>query len=89
MAHVLLTGEPRELRDLADELCGSIWRNTDGWESAFLYPKVEIVKELEPIVETAETMYILCVSHGVEIIHIDADTSPEVEQSEFFTLYSL
>lgn len=82
-----LTGEPVRLWQLADELSAKGWRNTEGWESAFLYPKVEIVKELAPIVATAEAVYHLCMSHSVEIINIDADTSPDVQQSKFFTLY--
>ena len=82
-----LTGEPSRLGQIADELSGKGWCNTEGWEYAFLYPKIEIVKELAPIVAIAEAMYGLCVSHGVEITNIDADTSPDVQQSKSFTLY--
>lgn len=82
-----LTGEPSRLWEVADELSTRGWRNTDGWEGAFLYPKIEVERSIAAIVEVAESVLAMCTPRGVEIINIDADTSPDVGQSKFVTLY--
>ena len=50
----------------------------DGWEGAFLYPKVQVEKSVQAVVEAAKTGQALCERHGVEMLTIDADTSAEV-----------
>lgn len=82
-----LNGDPSRLGKVADELALKGWSNTDGWEGAFLYPKVEVVRSAAAIIETSEFVIGLCDGQGVEVINIDADTSPDVAQSKFVTLY--
>ena len=91
-AHVIwltfyLTGEPSRLREVADELSVRGWRNTNGWEGAFLCPKVEVKRATVEIVEVVDFVLAMCSPRGVEIINIDADTSPDIRQSKFVTLY--
>lgn len=82
-----LTGEPPPLRELAVELFTEGWLNTNGWEGAFIYPKIKVERSVASIVEMAESVLALCTPRGIEIINIDADTSPDVRQSNFVTLY--
>lgn len=82
-----LSGPPEKLRWVAEALADMGWLNADGWEGAFLYPKVQADKTARAIVEVAHTAQDLCDAHDVEILTIDADTSPDVQSSTFVTLY--
>lgn len=82
-----LTGEPPQLRDLADDLSARGWRNTDGWEGGFLYPKTEVETLLTAVVAVANSVVTMCAEKGIDLINIDADTLPDVQQSKFVTLY--
>lgn len=82
-----LVGAPEKLHQVSDTLKARGWINVDGWEGAFLYPKVQVEKSVEAVVGIAEATQELCVSHGIEILNIDADTSADVERSQFVTLY--
>jgi hypothetical protein len=82
-----LMGPPENLRQVSGTLNARGWVNVDGWEGAFLYPKVQTEKSAEAVVEVAEATQELCARHEVEILNIDADTSPDVERSRFVTLY--
>ena len=84
-----LAGAPANLRQVAESLNARGWVNLDGSEGAFLYPKVQVERSLEEVVRTAEAAHKLCAAQGVEILNIDADTSPELERSHFLTLYRL
>ena len=83
-----LSGPPEYLQQVSQTLKARGWANVGGWESAFLYPKVQVEKSTEAIVETAEAMRELCAPHNIQILEIDADTSPVVSRSTFVTLYS-
>lgn len=37
--------------------------------------------------EIAQSVQTLCEAHEVEVLNIDADTSPDVRGSQFVTLY--
>jgi hypothetical protein len=82
-----LMGPPENLQHVSESLKARGWVNVDGWEGAFLYPKVQVEKSVEAVVRAAEATQELCVPHGIEILNIDADTSPAVERSQFVTLY--
>ena len=82
-----LCGPPPALKRLALALAERNWVNLDGWEGAFLYPKVEVPRTRADILEAATAAQALCAEHAIEIVAIDADTSPEVKQSQFLTLY--
>lgn len=82
-----LMGPPENLQQVSEGLKARGWVNVDGWEGAFLYPKVQVGKSVEAIVRVAEFTQELCAPHDIEILNIDADTSPDVERSQFVTLY--
>jgi hypothetical protein len=82
-----LCGPAESLQTVAQALANDGWLNTDGWEGAFLYPKFEVEPTAPAIVAVAEAVGSLCDAHGIEILNIDADTSPDVQQSKFVTLY--
>jgi hypothetical protein len=63
------------------------WVNFVGGEGGFLYPEVQVEKSVEAVVRAAEATQELCIKHGIEILNIDADTSPDVERARFATLY--
>jgi hypothetical protein len=82
-----LMGPPENLQQVSESLKACGWVNVDGWEGAFLYPKVQVEKSVEAVVRAAEATQELCAPHGIEILNIDADTSPDVERSKLVTLY--
>jgi len=82
-----LCGRPENLRPVSQALAERGWLNTEGWEGAFLYPKWEVDRTATAILAVAETMRGLCDAHGIEILNIDADTSPDVQNSNCVTLY--
>lgn len=84
---IYLMGQSDNLRLVAETLNARGWVNFDGWEGSFLYPKVQIEKSAEAVMKVAVATHELCVQHDVEILIIDADTSPDVERSRFVTLY--
>jgi hypothetical protein len=82
-----LTGPPERLKQVAETLDAEGWQNTGDWEGAFLYPKVQVDRTAEAIVDVARSVQALCQRHAVEVLNIDADTSPDVSRSQFMTLY--
>ena len=82
-----LCGPPENLQTVSHALADDGWLNTDGWEGAFLYPKLEVERTAAAILAVAEAVQSLCRAHGIEVLNIDADTSPDVQRSEFVTLY--
>jgi len=82
-----LSGSPENLQQVSQALAESGWLNVDGCEGGFLYPKVQTDKTETAIVDVALAAQDLCGAHGVEILNIDADTSCDVQRSEFVTLY--
>jgi hypothetical protein len=82
-----LMGPPDDLQQVSARLKARGWINVDGWEGAFLYPKVQVERSVDAVVRAAEATQELCVPHGIQILHIDADTSPEVERSQCVMLY--
>jgi len=82
-----LMGPPESLQEVSESLKAGGWVNVDGWEGAFLYPKVQVEKSIEGVVRVAEETQALCIPHGIKILNIDADTTPDVERSQFVTLY--
>ena len=82
-----MMGPPENLQQVAEGLKDRGWLNIDGWDGAFLYPKVQVGKSVDAVVQAAEATQELCVLHGIEILNIDADTSPDVQRSQCVTLY--
>ena len=82
-----LMGPPDNLQNVSERLKARGWVNVDGWEGAFLYPKVQVEKSVNSVVRAAEATQELCVPHDIEILNIDADMSPDVERSQFVTLF--
>ncbi len=82
-----LMGAPDRLQQVSESLKACGWVNVDGWEGGFLYPKVQVEKSVEAVVGAAKATQKLCAPHGIEILDIDADTSPDVNRSQFVTLY--
>ena len=82
-----LMGPPENLQQVSEGLEARGWVNVEGWEGAFLYPKLQVEKSVEAVVRAAEATQELCVPHGIKILNIDADTSPDVERSRLVTLY--
>lgn len=82
-----LTGEPTRLWNLADGMAAQGWQNTDGWEVGFLYPKFKVEKSLTAVYAVAHSIVMTCAEKEIDLISIDADTSPDVQQSMFITLY--
>ena len=82
-----LCGPPERLNLVADALAADGWQNIAGWEGAFLYPKVQVERTASAIVEVARSVQALCDRHAVDVLRIDADTSPDVRRSQFFTVY--
>ena len=82
-----LMGPPGDLQQVSESLKASGWVNEDDWEGGFFYPKVQVEKSVEAVVRAATAAQELCIPHGIEILNIDADTSPDVERSHFVTLY--
>lgn len=81
-----LSAEPVRLEQLANALAAAGWRNTGDWEGAFLYPKIEVERTAAAILEIARWLQKLCEEHGVDLLNIDADTSPDVRVSRFVML---
>jgi hypothetical protein len=81
-----LGGPPENLERVSIALGKSGWTNLGSWEGGFLYPKVQVEKSVRAIVEIAARAQELCVEEGAEIIHIDADTTPDMN-SRCITLY--
>ena len=82
-----LAGQPDDLAELAGQLSADGWINVGGSESAFIYPKKLARNDGEEIVELALRTSELCRRYAVELLTIDADTSPEVDRSKFVTLF--
>jgi hypothetical protein len=82
-----LSGQPENLWRLSKALEAAGWVNVDGWESAFLYPKVQIKKSVDDVLRAAGATHELCARYDIEILNIDADTSADVKRSHFVTLY--
>jgi hypothetical protein len=82
-----LMGPPENLQQVSEGLKARGWVNVDGWEGAFLHPKVRVGKSVEAVVRAAEATQELCALHGIQILNIDADTSPDVQRSQLVTLY--
>jgi hypothetical protein len=49
---------------------------------------MEVHRSAAAIIEMAGFVMALCARRGIEVINIDADTSPDVTASKFVTLYS-
>lgn len=82
-----LCGHPEKLRSVAEALAAQGWQNTGDWDSAFLYPKVEVERTVPSIVAVARRVQTLCEANAVDLLNIDADTSCDVRTSRFVTLY--
>jgi hypothetical protein len=82
-----LWGKPQDLERLTSVLTEEGWVNVTGWEGGFIYPKIEVAKVLADITETTCAAQELVAKYGAEILNIDADTSADVKQAEFLTLY--
>lgn len=82
-----ISGQPATLERIGYVLAGNGWANATGWEGGFLYPKKEVANDCVEIVQTAVQMQKLCEEHGAEILVIDVDTSSDVRQSQFITIY--
>jgi hypothetical protein len=83
-----LTGNPSSLWLVSEALAVAGWINTGDWDGGFLYPKVQAPRSEPSVLSIAAEVLRLSQEHGVSLIGIDADTSPDVEQSKFAMLYS-
>lgn len=63
------------------------WINADGWENGFIYPKKHVRKVAAEILRLTCEVEKLCKANEAEILNIDADTGPDVQQSKFVTLF--
>jgi hypothetical protein len=82
-----LCGLPKNLERVSDALAKSGWSNFSGGEGGFLYPKLQVEKDVSAIVEAAQRVQELCEQQGAEIVGIDADTSADMK-SRCESLYS-
>lgn len=83
-----LTGDPGSLWHVADALAAANWSNTGDWDAGVLYPKVLTERTEASVLRVASEVQALSEKHAALIIGIEADTCPEVERSEFATLYN-
>lgn len=81
-----LSGPAQNLEKLSQALADEGCLNIEDWEGGFLYPKWEVERTAAAIIAVAEKALGLCDAHNVEVLGIDADTSPEVQTSRFVTL---
>jgi hypothetical protein len=81
-----LFGMPEDLQELSTQLDSRGWANVQGGEGGALYPKIQVEKTAQAIIQMAEATQELCAPLDIEILLIDADTSPD-QQSHFETLY--
>jgi len=82
-----VAGQPENLAELASQLSTDGWINVGGNESGFIYPKKLARNNGEDIAELVLRTSELCCRHAVELLTVDADTSPEVDRSKFVTLF--
>ena len=82
-----LQGDPADLGALAEQLERQGWSNLDGSEGGFLYPKRALSNAAEVLIECAVATRAFCERRSIEILAIDADTSPEPGRSRFRTLF--
>lgn len=82
-----LSGSEHGLAEVAGSLAAQGWSNVGGSETAFIYPKMKVRKAAPEILQLAHDVEGLCHVHEVKILNIDVDTSPDVEQSMFVSLF--
>ena len=82
-----LCGDRVRLEEIARTLLQLGGKNLGGPEYGFFYPKVPVRSELTAMIAVVERVIECCEEVGVEIDHIDADTSSDVEHSSFRCLY--
>lgn len=82
-----LSGREESLAELAGKLAEAGWVNVGGSDSGFIYPKKPVRNHAPEIVQLTLLTEELCLRHGIQILTIDADTSPDVECSKFVTLF--
>lgn len=83
-----LCGPTEDLQTVSEGLADRVWVNTDGWQFAFLHPKLEADLTAAAILGIAREVQIMCDPTEVEILGIDADASSDGKRSQFMTLYS-
>lgn len=57
--------------------------NLGGAEGGFLYPKLQVTNDAAAVAELVDEVRQLATTLGVEVLSVDADTSPDVERTHF------
>ncbi|QIG80587.1 hypothetical protein [Stakelama tenebrarum] len=57
--------------------------NLDDNDCGFLYPKIETASKPVRITEVVAAVQAICSDCGVQLLHVDVDTSPSVVNSRF------
>jgi hypothetical protein len=78
-----LCGDPGKLDSMGARLFKRGGVNTGGAEGGFLYPKLEVPSDPALIAEIVAEVQQLATTVGVEMLSVDVDTSPQVEDSLF------
>ncbi|MEO1170163.1 MAG: hypothetical protein AAFW97_15775 [Pseudomonadota bacterium] len=60
--------------------------NLADWDGGFMYPKQACAEHQEAMERQIGKVVELCVSGAVEVMNVDLDTSPNVQESKFHTL---
>ena len=77
-------GNEVHLRALALDLSSMSAENLDGAEGGFIYAKVPVVVDAHNVETVAQNVAALAKQHGVEVAHIDLDSSADSAVSRFF-----
>ena len=82
-----VTGQPKQLLRLAEDLASAGWSNLSGHDFGTIHPKIEVNANADDAIAAAIGLLRLADKHGTEIGLLDADTSADVFQSRCVTLY--
>ena len=78
-----ITAEPASLHKISDRLSTQGAVNLGGTDSGFIYPKLAVTSDPALVAKLVVEVQQLAAMTGVEVLSIDVDTSPEVENSLF------
>jgi len=82
-----LEGPTVKLESLVESLVPIGGQNLDGAEGGFVYAKLPVALQSDDIKQLASRVCSLATQHGVNVGLIDLDSTENVANSKFFTLY--